>query len=192
LAVEYRYSTFWPRFWAGFYDGLVFLPVSLADNYLSSPARLPIVLIAWALFSYPAYWVYSVALHAYRGQTVGKKATHVKVMDVSETRIPSLKQALLRDIGEIVPNSICLVYFIYLVVTHQYSAPFSQSSHWPILVLGFGSLGWFLLEVITMMTNSKRRALHDWIAGTVVVRVDPVLVDTPLIREILSQPPAEQ
>ena len=29
---------------------------------------------------------------------------------------------------------------------------------------------WFLLEFITLLTNDKRRAFHDYIAGTVVVR----------------------
>ena len=29
---------------------------------------------------------------------------------------------------------------------------------------------WFVLEIITMLLNKKRRALHDLIAGTVVVR----------------------
>ena len=38
------------------------------------------------------------------------------------------------------------------------------------MVLGFVFIGWFLLEVITIMLNSKRRALHDFIAGSVVVR----------------------
>ena len=36
-----------------------------------------------------------------RGQTVGKKSTHVKAMDLSEERIPSLRQAVLRDVGGI-------------------------------------------------------------------------------------------
>jgi hypothetical protein len=31
---------------------------------------------------------------------------------------------------------------------------------------------WFLAEVLTMLTNRKRRALHDFIAGTVVVRTN--------------------
>ena len=31
---------------------------------------------------------------------------------------------------------------------------------------------WFLAEVVTMLTNEKRRALHDYIAGTVVVRTN--------------------
>ena len=192
MAVDYRYSTFSPRFWAGFVDGLVFLPVSLFDNYLSAPARTQFVLIAWALFSYPAYWIYSVALHAYRGQTVGKKAQHVKVMDVSEQRIPSLRQALLRDIGGIISSSCALAYFIYLVVTRRYAEPFSQSSHWPILALGFANLGWFLLEITTMLTNSKRRALHDLIAGTVVVRVDSSPIGSALTPGTINGQPAVQ
>jgi len=39
------------------------------------------------------------------------------------------------------------------------------------MVLAFAGLGWFLLEVITMLTNSKRRAIHDLIAKTVVMKV---------------------
>jgi len=31
---------------------------------------------------------------------------------------------------------------------------------------------WFLAEVLTMLTNEKRRALHDFIAGTVVIRTN--------------------
>ena len=114
-----RYSTFWPRFWAGFVDGLVFLPISLGDNYLLLPGRTATTLILWAMFSYPAYWIYSVVLHAKRGQTVGKKLERVKVLDISEARIPSFLQAVLRDIGGIVLSSCGFLYFLY---------PFSRSS----------------------------------------------------------------
>jgi uncharacterized RDD family membrane protein YckC len=37
-------------------------------------------------------------------------------------------------------------------------------------VLAWAGCAWYLLEVITMLTNDKRRAVHDFIAGTVVVR----------------------
>jgi uncharacterized RDD family membrane protein YckC len=40
----------------------------------------------------------------------------------------------------------------------------------PAFMVYAGGL-WFLAEVVTMLTNEKRRALHDWIAGSVVVRV---------------------
>src|SRR5882672_3608986 len=115
-----KYRTFGPRFWAGFIDGLVFLPVSIFDNYLSSPARGPGILVAWAIFSYSIYWLYSVLLHARYDQTVGKRVMHVKVMDVSEERIPSLAQAFLRDAGYIILNISSLIYFIYLVMAHKY------------------------------------------------------------------------
>lgn len=32
---------------------------------------------------------------------------------------------------------------------------------------------WYAVEVLTMLTNKKRRALHDFIGGTVVVRTNP-------------------
>ena len=35
---------------------------------------------------------------------------------------------------------------------------------------------WFVAEVLTMLTNEKRRAVHDFIAGTVVVRTNIELV----------------
>jgi uncharacterized RDD family membrane protein YckC len=111
--VAEKYQTFGPRIWAGLVDGLVFIPVIPLDIYFSSPSRSRLVLIAWAVFMRSAPWVYSVALHTRYGQTLGKRAARVKVLDVSETRLPSLSQALLRDIGDIVPTAIGLTYFIY-------------------------------------------------------------------------------
>jgi uncharacterized RDD family membrane protein YckC len=36
--------------------------------------------------------------------------------------------------------------------------------------LSWLSIAWFLLEIVTMLTNEKRRALHDMIAGSVVIK----------------------
>ena len=54
--------------------------------------------------------------------------------------------------------------------------PLLSESSIPTLSLwiGWGGLVWSLLEIATMLTNSKRRALHDLIAGTVVVRVSQI------------------
>jgi uncharacterized RDD family membrane protein YckC len=168
-----KYQTVWQRFWAGFVDGLVFLPITLFDDYLSAPTRGPFILISWAIVSYSAYWLYSVSLHARYGQTLGKKAMHIKVMDAAEERIPSLAQAFLRDSGYIVVNVASMLYFIYVVISHRYVSGTEQINSLPGKVLAFASLGWFLLEIITMLMNSKRRALHDLIANTVVLKVAP-------------------
>jgi uncharacterized RDD family membrane protein YckC len=167
-----RYKTFGKRFWAGFIDGLVLFPISLFHNYLSAPARGPVILVSWAIFSYSAYWIYSVLLHARYGQTVGKRVMQVKVLDVSEERIPSLVQAFLRDSGWIILNNFMLIFFIYLVLAQKYIHGTEQVETLPGQILAFAGEGWFLLEIITMLTNSKRRAFHDLIAKTVVVRVD--------------------
>ena len=166
-----KYHTFWPRFWAGLVDGLVFAPLSFLDVFLGAPERGPIVIIAWSAVSYAAYWLYSVMLHARYGQTLGKMAAHVKVLDLSEERIPTFRQAFIRDIGYIVLNTLSLLYLIYLVAAGLY-APGAKAPNLPGQILGLTGLGWFLLEIVSMATNDKRRAFHDYIAGTVVVRTD--------------------
>jgi uncharacterized RDD family membrane protein YckC len=96
-------------------------------------------------------------------------AMKIKVLDVSEERIPRFRQAFLRDIGYIVLNTLSLGYLIYLVLADQYVRG-AEISSLPGQILTWASLGWFLLEIVTMATNQKRRALHDYLAGTVVIR----------------------
>lgn len=92
-------------------------------------------------------------------------------MDVSEQRIPSLRQAFLRDIGTIVSSSLLILYTIYLIAVHRYTTEVQASSGF-ISVLESANGIWFLLEITTMFLNKKRRALHDLIAGTVVVHTE--------------------
>jgi uncharacterized RDD family membrane protein YckC len=167
-----KYHTFWPRLWAGIVDGLVFMPITLLDGYLSAPERGAPVLVAWGVLTYTAYWLYSVLLHARFGQTIGKMVTGVRVLDVSEARIPTLRQAFIRDIGYISLNTLSLAYLIFLVVSGQYVSG-AEGTTLPGQILTWASFGWFLIELISMATNDKRRALHDFIAGTVVVRNEP-------------------
>ena len=166
-----KYDTFWPRCFAGFVDGLIFMPIGVLDAFLGVPERGPFVIIAWNVVIYTVGWLYSVLFHARYGQTLGKMAARVKVLDLSEERIPTIRQAFIRDIGYIVLNTLSLLYLIYLVTAGR-SGPGAEESSVPAQILGCASLGWFLLEVISMATNEKRRAFHDYIAGTVVVRTE--------------------
>ena len=164
-----RYNTFWRRFWAGWVDALVFLPLGLIDGWFLDPERPAALLLIWGALSFSAAWLYSVWMHARHGQTLGKMATRVKVLDVGEDRIPNLRQAFLRDIGTVVMNSVAFLFLAQLVVTGRYVEG-AEINATPRMILGFAAMAWFLLEVITMLTNEKRRALHDFIAGTVVVK----------------------
>ena len=164
-----RYSTFVPRLMAGVVDTLVFIPIGYLDDFLLAPQRSTQVLIVWSIVTYSAFWLYSVLLHARFGQTLGKMVMHIKVLDLSEQAIPSIRQAILRDSGYILLNTLTLIYTIQLILKGKYVQG-SETSSMPGEVLIWASVGWFVLELVTMATNQKRRALHDFIAGTVVVR----------------------
>src|SRR5688500_14205375 len=101
-------------------DGLVLLPLGLIDRWMLDPARPAGILLSWAALSYSSFWVYSVVLHTRYGQTLGKMATGAKVLDVSEQRLPSFRQAFLRDIGNVVMSCLAFVYLTQLVLNGSY------------------------------------------------------------------------
>ena len=164
-----RYRTFWPRVAAAIIDGFVLLPIVLATNsdfYSIENAALNILLDGINL-SVPI--AYSVILHARYGQTIGKLAAGVRVMDLAETRLPSVRQAILRDIGEILANLAAFLFASLVAMGIYSSSDAAFSRFWDVFM--WANLAWTLLELVTMLTNRKRRALHDYIGGTVVVRV---------------------
>ena len=163
-----RCSTLGRRAWAVCIDGLIFLPISLADRYLAAPERGGAMILLSTTVSYSAYWLYRILLHARYGQTLGKMVTHVKVLDVSEERIPTLRQALLRDAGYIVLNCASLTYLFILVLSGRYALN-AEMGGAPGIAVSLAGGAWFILELVTMVTSTKRRALHDYIAATVVV-----------------------
>jgi len=165
-----RYSTFGARFVAGMIDGLVFIPLVIIQlNFINSPDDDVTLFLVWSTIAYSSYWLYTVLLHARYGQTLGKRVVGVKVLDVSESRIPTLSQALLRDSVYIVLNTLTLAYLFMLVLRGQYTAVALTDSA-PARIMNWIGWGWFLTEFVTMLMNDKRRALHDFIARTVVVR----------------------
>jgi uncharacterized RDD family membrane protein YckC len=164
-----KYSTFWPRLIAGFIDGLLLTPIAWIEKLVTSSDPSTQVAVEWAIISHSAYWVYSVLMHGYYGQTVGKMAAGIKVVDITETPI-SLRQAFLRDSVYAGLSTIELILFLF----QKFFSGNVELSIMGLLanLIGLASFGWFLGEFVTMLTNEKRRALHDLIAGTVVVRTE--------------------
>jgi uncharacterized RDD family membrane protein YckC len=165
-----KYQTFWPRFWAGWIDVLIFVPIWLIDSWLANSRGLPLLLASWYILYTLSADIYSVTMHARYGQTIGKMVMGIRVLDLSESSL-SLRQALLRDAVPIVFSVIAITQGVPLILvglSPYYSV--GEASWIDILTLG-SSLIWFGAELVTMLTNSKRRAIHDYIAGSVVVRV---------------------
>jgi uncharacterized RDD family membrane protein YckC len=118
-----------------------------------------------------------VALHARYGQTIGKMATKVRVVNFRTEGKISWARAWLREGIPLLLSLGFVGYEVYAILTGRITpsalengqAYNENGSLWWLSVIP--SL-WFLAEVLTMLTNRKRRALHDFIAGTVVVRTN--------------------
>ena len=110
--IEHKYNTFWPRVGAAIVDGLVFLPISLFDEWVWSISEsIPIVLLfIWFIIGRFIFITYSVLMHGYFGQTLGKMAAKVKVVDISENKL-TMRQAVLRDIVPIILVVISIFFF---------------------------------------------------------------------------------
>lgn len=156
-----KYMTIWPRFFAGFVDAAIFLPLEISIFFFDSIFGLPIspYMLDGA---YTVIWFgYSIFMHARYGQTIGKRICKIKVIKNADQTPIGLRAALIRDS---VPLTL---YFGSLVFGLGQNA-----SGWEITnnIL----FGWFLVEIMSALTNEKRRAIHDFIAGTVVVRVTSI------------------
>jgi len=165
-----RYSTFWPRVKAAFIDGvtvfaLYYALIAWSDKFGANE----IIGSVFGVINHFDIALYSIAIHTLFGQTIGKMMMNIKLVDfITEEKI-TFKQALVR---ESVPTLAAISLFLVSILSNLY--PESQLYPWLMTVLYsfliISFIGWHLLEIISMLFNSKQRALHDIIAGTVVIR----------------------
>jgi uncharacterized RDD family membrane protein YckC len=123
--------------------------------------------------------VYSVFMHARWGQTLGKMVAGARVLGIAGTRI-SWRQAILRDSVGLALTTIStasLAQSLLRVPASTWDHGWAQAA----LLIGesqptwglwarHASTAWFWSEVLVLLFDSKRRALHDFIAGTIVRR----------------------
>lgn len=163
-----KYLTFWPRFWAPTVDELVlWIPVSLIPYLIYQMFELGLkasnlLFVSECLI----YYLYSIFFHGTFGATIGKMATKVKVVDAATEGPITFKQAIIRDL---IPFGLSIILIVYIFATGE-DVSEGTSSYLSHITLIIGL--WFLIEIVTMLTNKKRRALHDYIAGTVVIRTE--------------------
>jgi uncharacterized RDD family membrane protein YckC len=167
-----RYRTFWRRFFAGLIDALVFSPLMWANASVWAVTPSAPTLAAWAVVHGLSGSAYMIVGHRLWGQTLGKAVFGIRVVDVSGRPL-SWRQASLRE-------SIWVAFAVGSVVLDIKSAMAGINAYSPEnlaimspaeTLLMNASMLWLGLELITMLLNDKRRAIHDLIAGTAVVRI---------------------
>lgn len=166
-----KYSTFNPRFWRLQIDACILAPVGLAVALLLTLQLPPSIRGGLAYPEDLALLFYTVILFLKYGQTYGMKVCKLKVVDFRTEGPISFRQACLRQGIPIGIGIACLVY------AGDSAAAFESGifdNRWLIAMI---PALWGFADLITLLSSRKNRALHDLIAGTVVVRTH--LVSTP-------------
>lgn len=180
---ENPYATFWRRGWAFILDSLIFqLPLLFATLHRTPfPPAVEMVVIYAGILGPAAY---QVVLHRYGGQTLGKALMGVRVVSTipGATALSPLRwrQAVLRSIMPLllyIPAMITGLRYAGLGVPPElvrsleimHLGPWKAYPEWLFL------MAWFGLELSAVATLPHRRAVHDLLAKTEVIRVQSEL-----------------
>jgi uncharacterized RDD family membrane protein YckC len=170
------YGGFWVRFGAMFIDGLVLAPVSVGVTYYNATsAKSPILLAVITLLSL----AYKPVMEYIYGATLGKMALKLRVVDAQFEKA-GLQEILLRNIFNIVPSLVTLVFTVSIYLNpefkdidgfteyNQYTGQFKS-----LRILNFVSVLITIVDAIILVSDSRKRSLHDKIAQTYVIERQP-------------------
>jgi len=171
------YAGFWKRFWAAIADIAVWYPFAFIVYNLQS-INIPAAMVASVigLFFFSAY---SIFLNLKYGGTLGKLAVGIRVTKPDGTKI-GIREALLRSSVDIICATLYSGFHIYAITRVDpeayLSAGFTERgiivySLYPNFSKYTNAISdvWYWSELIVLLLNKRKRALHDYIAGTVVI-----------------------
>lgn len=173
-----EYAGFWRRFGALWIDFVIFLPIMGMNYFFSNQTRL------WHVYGFIpnallGLW-YHVYLVARYGGTPGKLVLNMRVA-MADSAPVTIKAASFRYSVTFVLST--LLYLGFLSAVWQMTdgeyftfdfmergkrlAELAPPWYRTVNVL---MQAWTVSEFVTMFFNKKRRALHDFMAGTVVIK----------------------
>ncbi len=165
-----KYQTVGARFFASIIDSILLIPISFVIRKISIQSDLSTLSVFWGeiLVQFLSL-LYFVLMHNFYGQTLGKMLLKVKVYDISEQPI-SFLQSVLRSL----PTLLALVFTVNFNNPQITNGTASSVDIWVARNLTYWLATLFFLfslaNSITLLIDKKHRALHDYIAGTVVIK----------------------
>jgi len=191
------YAGFWRRFGAFWVDFLVFLPLIVLNGRLYDYCHSKSLAVTSFVLYSALYHVYVIYCHGRWGRTIGKLTTGIRISSLTFEPI-TWRQAIVRSSIDVCFTIISCVGTALAFAAMSDEAMSTNGLDRSKLLLSlhptwdryanWGQQAWIWGEFVVMMTNSKRRALHDFIAGTVVVQERGVEKkkwdkDDPLLRD---------
>lgn len=161
-----KYKTVGHRFIASIIDSLLIFPFILLTSFLTPLLDFsPVLMTISANLAGMLSVFYKILMHGYYGQTLGKMAVKVKVLDSSERPIV-FGQAALRSLPQII--------VLFFALTFSPHSPFDESHPWGTVAVLFWGIYviYEIFNVAVFFIDEKHRALHDFIGGTVVIKTN--------------------
>jgi len=114
--------------------------------------------------------IYVILMHGYFGQTLGKKVMKIKVLNHDTETDINIKQALIRESVNLVLNIFWALIILLIIISFKMTGAIYNGLYYAMMIFSILSTVWGVSEFVTMLFNDKRRAVHDYIGKTVVVR----------------------
>ncbi|MBZ4192002.1 RDD family protein [Niabella beijingensis] len=166
---ELTYSTFRSRLLAFIINFVPFGLLALINKFIIFPASESAADIADIIFYIFSLFYYIFLQYRY-GQTLGKWVMNLKIVKNETAKKVSLRQILIR---EILCITVVLFSCIDSIVT--YAEPDTDLAYTTFisLLLLLAPALYMIADILTLLSHSKRRALHDLLAKTVVITEIP-------------------
>jgi|JI10StandDraft_1071094.scaffolds.fasta_scaffold506458_1 uncharacterized RDD family membrane protein YckC len=171
-------STTFERILAALLDAVILVPISeIILRFI--PAKSGQIFVLGILIYSILYVGYAIILNWKFGGTVGKLLAGLRVKSIDGTPI-TLNQAFRRSSVDLMFQFMQIAEFYILIKRGQIEdlpavsisamrASMYEQKYIFSDVMFYIEMGWLLSEFITMQFNAKKRALHDFIAGTIVL-----------------------
>nr|WP_307011209.1 RDD family protein [Acinetobacter calcoaceticus] len=175
---EKVYAGFWKRLSAGIIDMVVMIPFMVITHFTQSISIVSsmITLVIMAILGI----TYTIYFHYRFGATIGKMVVGIKITRPDGSKITPI-QAVLRSSVDI---GFCIIMVISQLIALNYADPEIYLNAGPIdrakyililypawySVVSSASELWTWSEFIVLLFNKRKRAIHDFIAGTIVIK----------------------
>jgi uncharacterized RDD family membrane protein YckC len=161
------YVGFWKRVMASILDFLVMIIPAVLIYFLSHSlatsmhSEIPIIL------QYILFLAFDIFMIVRFGGSPGKLILKIRIVN-EQGNYPTLKEALVRNVFRIIS---VLITMVIGVSSYEFTVISSYFSLWESLASDLnGILGLIMLaDYLCVALNSRKRALHDMMAGTYVV-----------------------
>lgn len=181
-ADDHIYAGFWKRLASQLLDLVIVAPVLVGILYLNGFGKYVYFYTCIPNLLFAAW--YHVYLPKKYGGTPGKLLVGIKILKLNGEPI-EWKEAILRDSVTL----LLTVLYIGLTISGLLKAneevfnglgwreqiKYISSMSTLFVVYNWVSNIWFYSELVVLLTNRKKRALHDYIAGTVIVKMIPIV-----------------